>query len=289
MVQSFTYGARSYARDYWMLDEGEHLTVSNLRDALQRRKFTVMRSTTNKVRLKALYARCQRGLMSYEGLHPRELKLYAAQRALPPILNQKETVKVLKMQLEEADDKAIFSHFSALPPEIRRIIYDLHFKYLRTCPGVYKYQPPITLASRHIRHESLPLFYERCESMISTTTNLFVQQSFNMALSARSRAFIEATSTKNFARIRMMRIDFNDLSIDLRVDLTNKATAIQITWYSRLRYLDDPVHQECRDRLLAELRKIGLRIAAREGPLRLRESDLELLHGTSWDILRNGG
>ena len=290
MVQFFNCRTSRYARDYWMLHSGEVLSVRTLRDELQRQDFPVMKSTTDKDRLRALYARCQRGLMSYEGLSLNELKLCVAQRALPPILDQKRTVSVLKAQLEQADDGTTFSRFSDLPPEIRQIIYNLYFKFIDTCGSRQKYQPPITLASRGIRHESLPLFYECCEFSVHTSGDSHAQQSFNMALHTRARAFVEATSAQNFAHIRMMRICFNDLMIYLQMDLTNKATPITILWYTKIRYPQDPdqTHEKRKGRLSAELCKIGLRIATREGPLKLRKSDLELLHETSWGILEKG-
>ena len=290
MVQFFNFRTSCFARDYWMLHSGEGLTVCNLRDELQGQDFPVMKSTTDKVRLRALYARCQRGLMSYEGLSLNELKLYVAQRALPPILGQKRTVSVLKAQLEQADDGTTFSRFSDLPPEIRQIIYNLYFKFIDTCTSTNKYQPPVTLASRGIRHESLPLFYESCMFSVFTSMNWHAQQNFDKALLAESGAFVEATSAQNFAHIRMMHIRFNDLRIALQMNLTNKATPIGILWYSKLRYQEDhdQIPQKRKDRLSAELCKIGLRIATREGPLKLRKSDLELLHETSWGILEKG-
>lgn len=290
MVQFFNSRARRFPHDYWMLREGEVLSARTLRDRLQWQNFPLMKSTTDKVRLRALYARCQRGLMSYEGLPHSELKLYVAQRALPPILGQKRTVNLLKAQLEQADEGTTFSRFSDLPPEIRRIIYDLHFQFLDPRSRTYKYQPPITLASRGIRCESLPLFYERCEFLIRTSTNQHAQRIFNIALQAEGRAFIRATSAQDFAHIRRMRIDFYDLGINLQVDLTNKTTPISISWYSRTQYPVDPDHnhRKRKDRLSAELLNIGLRVAAREGPLKLRICDFKLLHETSWRILRNG-
>lgn len=273
-----------------MLHEGKTLRARFLRENLQQQNYPVMKSTTDKARLRALYARYQRGLMSYEGLPLHELKLYAAQRDLPLIVDKKATVKVLKAQLEQADDETTFGRFSDLPPEIRQIIYDLHFKYINTRSlGSSKYQPPITLVSRQIRHESLPLFYKCSEFTVSTSNNLNVQQSFNKALGTRARAFIGATSTQDFAHIRMMRIIFLDLSIDLRMDLKNKETPLKMSWHCQLEYPEDyQAYQKLNERLLEELHKIGSHIAAREGPLKLRKSDLELLHETSWEIIRNG-
>lgn len=60
-----------------MLCDKEALSARALRDELQRRNYAVMKITIDKVRLRALCARCQRGLMSYEGLPASELKLYA--------------------------------------------------------------------------------------------------------------------------------------------------------------------------------------------------------------------
>jgi hypothetical protein len=73
------------------------------------------------------------------------------------------------------------------------------------------------------------------------------------------------------------------------MDLTKKRKPLKIIWYNARQYPQhlDQGHEKRRDRLLVELHKIGSRIAARGGPLKLRKSDLELVHETSWNILRN--
>jgi hypothetical protein len=74
------------------------------------------------------------------------------------------------------------------------------------------------------------------------------------------------------------------------VNFTNKKSPISVVWHGSL--WDDKTLGHARetrkDRLLGKLHEIVLSIAAREGPLKLRKSDLELLHGTTWDVLRTG-
>ena len=284
MVQFYPI-TRDSSRDYWKLHPGERYTANILRKLLRKNNFATLKSTSI-ARLRTLYIRSQRGLLSYEGLPLHELKRYAAQRALPALIGQKNTIKVLKAQLEMADEEATFDRFLDLPPEIRQIIYHLHFKFLDTWTPAPKYQPPITLASRGIRHESLPHFYESCEFSIRTSGSWHAQKSFSIALYAAARAVVKTTSAQNFARIRKMYIRFDDLRIVLHMNLTKKATPIRISWCHRLPQESAQTRQKRKDRLSAELHKIGLRIATRQGPLKLCKSDLRLLHETSWSILR---
>lgn len=62
-------------------------------------------------------------MTSYEGIPLDDLKRYAAQRALPPIVGSKNRLGPIKAQLEQADDEATFNRFSDLPPELRLLIY----------------------------------------------------------------------------------------------------------------------------------------------------------------------
>jgi hypothetical protein len=289
MVQFAVYWGSGDPNDYWKLQRADIRNASSLRNELQAKNFTVLRNTITR-RLRALYVRCQRGLLSYEGLPLRELRLYVAQRGLSLPLDEKPTIGILKAQLEQADDENAFEHFSELPPELRQIIYSLHFESFvesESRSGL-KYQPPITLASRNIRQESLPLFYECCDFKVQTRrpTRMDPQQDLTTVLLPQSKAFIDGISAENLAHIRHLAIDLRYLRVGLQLNLTKKEDPISVTWLCPLSRKNlDQTCQERKDRLLLALRKAVVLIAAREGPLKLRKDDLEELYKTSKDIL----
>lgn len=100
--------------------------------------------------------RYHRGLMSYEGRSVNELQTFCKARGLP---TKATTASGLARALEKADDLATFSRFFNLPAEIRNVIYELHFDGFE--PFMEKFvQPPLTLASKQLRSEALPLFYD---------------------------------------------------------------------------------------------------------------------------------
>ena len=213
MVQFKDTWRSSGRNEYWKLSDPEMMLARDLHGILEDKNFAVLKRTTIE-RLRVHYARCQRGLLSYEGLPLRELKLFAAQRALSPIVDRRITVNVLKAQLEKADDEATFDRFSSLPPELRQIIYTLYFKSLdagRRRSSTDRDQPPITTVSRDVRRESLPLFYQCCDVQIRAPLyeSSGVQQDFTIALSPPSRSFISRTSAQNFARIRHVVLDLS--------------------------------------------------------------------------------
>jgi hypothetical protein len=292
MVQFAEYRYSRSPVDYWMLDGPDLYTTKTLRGKLQAKNFTVLRSNTTG-RLRTHHVRCQRGLLSYEGLPLCELQLYAAQRGLPPPLGEKATVKILKAQLEQADDNNTFERFSDLPPELRQMIYTHYFKscnesHSRLCD---KYQPPLTLASRNVRREALPLFYECSqfglnayainESAFKPITN---DQRLTDVLSPFSAALMKGMSAVNLAYIRSLHINFLDCEMHLKLDTCDQKDPITIGTPYRVNLKtdsrSDPALRERKECTLSDLRTIAKEIAAREGPLKLRESDLERLYET---------
>jgi hypothetical protein len=120
MVQfrDFSYGVCKVPRNkYWALDSGESRGTIYLLEVLKLRRH--YHHSKKWRRFKALYVRCQRGLISYEGFSARELKLFVKQRALTIEPNKKPTIPALRRLLEQADDDATFDRFLELPPETR--------------------------------------------------------------------------------------------------------------------------------------------------------------------------
>jgi hypothetical protein len=161
MVQIVDPKARPSRSDYWKLDHGPFRSKKAPLSLLTP-KYRAYKST-DLTHLHVLYFRCQRGLLSYEGLPASELKIFITQRALSSGVDKRPTVSNLKRLLELADDEATFDALPDLPPELRLQIYEHHFDWLKDssnpiCSG----QPPITIACRQTRQEALSLFYSSC-------------------------------------------------------------------------------------------------------------------------------
>lgn len=269
-----------------MLDRGQLHNKHVLRSDMKRANCPTNKATST-ARMRERFIRCQRGLLTYEKLTSRDLELFTAQRGLPVRSDQETTVAALKAQPEQADDEATFDRFLDLPPELRRLIYAHYFKSLnRPVPygshDHHKRQPPVTLASRETRPQSIPLFYESCVFSVETMwLPRDLPRSFNGAVSPDSSAFIRNTSTHDFAHIKSLDLGLRDLHTKLALDLNNKHDPIRVVkfaFYPFLLYGLDQAYQERKDRLMLELRTIAMGIATRERSLKLQESYLDRLY-----------
>lgn len=155
-----TAGYRGYGNTipwvYWKLGFYDHFTVQEAKDFLESSDYHVPKSPSKNA-IMELVGRCQRGLLPYQKCNVEELRSFCEARHLT---TKAETVSGLAKALEKADDQATFPKFFALPAELRNTIYELHARSLGDVPGVHQ-QPPLTVASKQLRHEALPLFYER--------------------------------------------------------------------------------------------------------------------------------
>ena len=275
MVQLYEYG-RSERNQYWKLDSGIALSTDSLRKHLSNNNFTALKQTT-KPCLRELYIRSQRGLLSYEGLPLRELRRFTAQRALPDSTKTAlNSTKALKGLLEKADDDATFGHFTELPPELRQIILLHYFHSLVVREVCYKQQPPITLVSRNLRKESLPLFYECCKFTIDAVADLETVPC-KLVPDIRRPPFIQNTTIENFAHIKSLRLRFRNLRAHIQIDLhnnNNPVVSANIYGFRWPVWFDETIQAGNR-RFLSELRKLTMSVVAREGPLKLRVSDID--------------
>lgn len=228
MVQLFDHGGwpRAGPNDYWKLDTGIVLSGRNLRENLREKNFSVLKSV-NKARLRVLYARCQRGLPSYEGMSLRELRFYATRHALT--ISPKATTTVIKTQLEKADDDATFDRFSDLPPELRRMAFQYYYDSLpfdTEADNMYaqnvRYPPPVTRTSHMFRRESLPFFYDRCDFGITSTGSS--KFPYKLSPCPRTARFIESTAIHDFARIKSLRLTFTQICVNLRLNSESRTT-----------------------------------------------------------------
>jgi hypothetical protein len=143
--------------NYWKLGlyRCSEFTVQELIKYLQKRGYHC-RANISRPHVIDAVGRYQRGLMSYDGLSVAELQTFCKAKGLP---SKATTASRLARALEKADDLATFPKFFDLPAELRNIIYELFFRSLRNFDDKHV-QPPLTMASRQFRAESLPLFYE---------------------------------------------------------------------------------------------------------------------------------
>lgn len=225
-------------------------------------------------RLRELYVRHQRGLLSYEGLTVSEIKSFVVQRGLSSTTIAKPTVATLKAQLEQADDDATFDRFPELPPEIRQQIFERYFDSLNkhrenmTKPGG---QPPIALASRQTRLEALPLYYSRY---------LFP---FRIVDDWPDRVFDRTMPDHHLARIRLLdlsgfRCHYNRAAYKVSISINlndEKCSAKVFKVLSRRDHKEmEAVASRINLLLMQEPHAVIRRIASRAGWQKFRRSDL---------------
>lgn len=163
MVQYKDSSKRARFTQYWKLacreptSSGIKQLRQNLNDA-----FFHFKSSANRTRLIELVARSERRLLSYEACSANELKSFCLQRRLQ-IGEEKGNVRLVQL-LEAADDQRTFEGFLDLPPELRNQIYSMHFEDFEDLERPTP--PPVTLANRQLRRESLILFYKTCRFSI---------------------------------------------------------------------------------------------------------------------------
>lgn len=223
--------------EYWKLDSGQSKSNQSLLEILTP-KHRVYKNT-GRTRLREIYSRHQRGLLSYEGVPACELQTFIIQRALAPAVDIKPTIANLKKLLELADDGAIFHRFSDLPPELRGKIYchyfdslhDEHSSPLALARPICG-QPPITYACRQTRQEALPLFYSRCRFVLPTDSC----KDNSIRLRRDALDLLHNTSADNVARIRFlaMHIDiseslFCDCSVAITININDEHCSAKIS------------------------------------------------------------
>lgn len=226
-------------------------------------------------RLRALYVRRQRGLLSFEGIPLEELTHYATLRGI--VVDPKATSPVVKAQLERADNEATFDRFNDFPPEIRQIIFQYYFEWLQSNTwALRKYQPPITMVSRVVRQESLPLFYDYCGRLEIVSVGP-VTIPYKLNPSPATAKLLQGTPTHFLARIKFLQLTFTDLDCRAAIDLANQHDPVgKVQTYGRLRGWDmTEAIRANKQRIPSALRTLAAAIAARPGPLRLQLSDIE--------------
>lgn len=193
----------------------------------------------------------------------------------------------LKQELEKYDDEHnTFHRFPDLPPELRERIYTEYFNTYNEDDNP-KCQPPISYTSRTVRREALPLFYECCLFSIRAATGIREDlkpisdgENITDVLSSDSAAFMKSISAHNLGRLRWLRLKFLGCELRLMLYAKDLKDPISITtpYKVDLECDSDQAKHERRERMVSEVRAVASEVAAREGPLKLREGDLERMY-----------
>lgn len=291
MVHLHNFGGYGIAgpKDYWKLDSGFHWQKRGLREKLSKNKHSGFKiGCGNTARLRELYVRHQRGLLSFESLPLQELRQFATVRGITVDPNAVSTV--VKAQLEKADNEATFDRFTDLPPEVRQIIFRHYYEsLLSSIRAVRKYQPPITMVSRMIRQESLPLLYGYC-GRLEIVSDGPITAPYKLNPSLATAKFLQSTPAHLLARIRLLQLTFTNLNFRAAIDLSNQHDPVcKVSSYGRYHSWEMTEATLARQQHIpSALRALATSIAARPGPLRLQLSDIEDMGEMVRSIIADG-
>lgn len=217
-------------------------------------------------RLQALAERCDRGHLSYDSYNVAQLRQLVKDRSLERTLPSKANKKQLVQHLEDADDandafedSRKFPRFLELPPELRNAVYTNYFKGLGVIPQRFS-QPPLCKVSRELRVESLGLFYEYSIFKISMTRCLL--NTGDVLINNQTKLLRNNIPLSDFARIK-------HLSVELEIGTFMSAVG---TWTIDLTNGKNIANSSCRRQ--QDMQRMVDSIMAREGPKKLRKSDL---------------
>ena len=207
---------------------------------------------------------------------PNELRFYASERGLTvPFTATKNSIKA---QLEQADDNATFDRFTELPPELRQIIFEYYMdSTLANRRPKSIYQPPLTMTSRMIREESLPLFYDCWDVELASEGP--ITSPYKLHPSATTARFLQNTPTHLLARIKSFDLIFDNLNFRVAIDL-RKQNPIGTVYIFHGGYWEwelktNEATRSRKQHLLSALHTLAISMAARPGPPSFRLSDVD--------------
>jgi hypothetical protein len=151
---------------YWKLGFDKNVSARDAIEYLKVKGYTCRQNASKRFAMDAV-GRHERGLIPYEKFRMDELQAFCKARGFS---SKATTLSRLARVLERADDAATFPRFFELPPEIRNSIYELHIQSFDHIKGRHS-QPPLALASKQLRAETLLLFYERATFVIHVETS----------------------------------------------------------------------------------------------------------------------
>jgi hypothetical protein len=240
--------------------------------------------------------------------HDRQLRSQTRDQKIEALRAKAKKAAYIKI-LHDADDTAVFDRFFALPPEVRKMVYEKHYEDF---PFVFlPHQPPLTLASNLLRAEALPSFYEqttfalrfnvftrahRNSDHLVRPTRVFLHDtadepdlliSANLPISALSRVsrirlclLHRHTHRPNSWGHRHVRAESMSFYIDL-----NDSTGPVLDQEGGLDDLLDPYWDLCCERLEPAITRVLKDVAARPKAHKLGRGDLKALLGAVREAL----
>ena len=203
--------------------------------------------------------------------------------------------------LHQADDTAVFHQFPSLPPELRANVYKKYFDSLLTLPA-FPHQPPLTLVSRSLRADALPLFYEQSTFLLRLhimTPMMFLGHTATSRVSLRDDLGTDLLTSPNLPVTALSRISHMCLRLShCLIDITLSGRFTQFdeedkNWVINLNAKDGSVmtgnesldkpdankqfRTNRRARLEAAILRVLQNVAARPKAHRLQRGDLEVL------------
>ncbi|KAF7185340.1 hypothetical protein HII31_13319 [Pseudocercospora fuligena] len=150
----------------------------------------------NKEKLWDIHCRRQRGLLNYSKYDVEELRGFCTNRGLklPKAgKNKRQNKNLLIKHLDAADDDATFDKFLDLPPELRVIMFEWHFRDIAPsdrenyylAETIIRAQPPIARTSPLIRKEALDVWYKMVTYKFYPRSG-FYEAEFDFFLSPRT-------------------------------------------------------------------------------------------------------
>lgn len=147
---------------YWRLKApNPSFTVPRLKGILESRGYATGQITDKKWLQDSLF-RADLGLMSYVPYSNDELREFIEARRIAARHDDDGKIRGRRMDLvlllDCQDQQPDFHRFLDLPAELRNRIYRMYFDSLEE-PQLAPSQPPLTVANRQLRSETLPMFY----------------------------------------------------------------------------------------------------------------------------------
>lgn len=233
---------------YWKLGLYSYhgKTIKNLIEYLKDEGYEC-RENINRPGVIDAIGRHQRGLMSYEGCSVDELQAFCKARGLPA---KATTASRLARALETADDLATFPRFLDLPAELRNAVYELHFHGFDSFSGQYV-QPPLTLSSRQLRSETLPLFYDCATFDLVAMSFPALRQGVQRPAPECIRIFSSFTymPAASFACINKFDLHWGNVA----------ATKVKVESAMRFTVISEPANSSSTDRTLVDALRMGLK------------------------------
>ncbi|KAK4901502.1 hypothetical protein LTR27_001274 [Elasticomyces elasticus] len=269
---------------YWRVDNYS-FSAEKMRDFVKKHGFP---SSGGRAKLGPCISRIQRGQLCYQRCNDRELRTFVKDRRITVPEGTKLTSKRTCVDLLEADDKERTLHgFMDVPPELRVTIYG---RYMATNPKNLRcpVQPPVTRASRLLRTEALPVFYE------SHTFDVHLHRrgwGGELRFTPEATDFMYSLSNDNCAMILSLRFIITGVSTPDSVAVSFEKDKDQLfTIRCGLKGEPRTAEQEadCQRRSTNVVNKVDKameRIVDRDGKARLRVDDLPVLRSaieTGW-------